>query len=459
MKKSILKYVLIAFTLIINLTAIFLVLFYNRSVIIPDVTEKNINQATTLLEDAGFKIKTSTVYSDKVSESCVISQDKDGGSKAKYGTEINIVVSKGIEQITLPDVNDCTVAEAEDTLKKLGFSVITNEDYSSTINKGNVISQSVPAGYQADKGSTITITVSKGANPIAVPNTIGTTPSNANNFGKITTQDGWVYFAGSKNSIYRMRNDKSEIQLICDSCAVSLNVIGEWLYFADGSSKGGIYKIKIDGSEKTKLSSVTSYRVYVENEWIYYTSEFWGGKLYKMKTDGSSVTQILNEDCSEFIVYGEYIYYVSESNYQVYKCGLDGQGKTIFCVGFGGTDLALVDEKLVISDKYTIQSVNVDGSDYASFGTTNVQYSMLNGYDGWVYYLVHNFRGANTIKSSFGRMKPDGSQQTKILDYDYLNHANSFLNVADGWIYFQNEHKNDELYRVNFEGTIVERVG
>ena len=56
-------------------------------------------------------------------------------------------------------------------------------------------------------------------------------------------------------------------------------------------------------------------------------------------------------------------------------------------------------------------------------------------------------------------MKPDGSQKTKIYEYKFLNHANSYLNVADDWIYFQNEHKGDSLYRVKIDGTKVERVG
>ena len=255
-----------------------------------------------------------------------------------------------------------------------------------------------------------------------------------------------------------MRKDKSEIQRICNSPAVSINVVGEWIYFVDGTV-GGIYKVRIDGTGKTKISNVTSYKVYVEDEWIYYTSEYWGGKLYKMKTDGNSITQILSENCNEFIVNGGYIYYVNSSDNLVYKCRTDGKDKTILCAGFGGMKLALVGKKLVIANNYKIQSVNLDGSGFTSFETTNVQYVLLNGYDGWLYYLEYDFGRSGTEKSSFGRMKPDGSQKTKIFEYKYLNHANSYLNVADDWIYFQNEHEGDTLYRVKIDGTKVERVG
>ena len=274
----------------------------------------------------------------------------------------------------------------------------------------------------------------------------------------ITTQGNWIYFCGSDHAIYRMRKDKSEIQRICNSPVVSINVIGEWIYFVDGVV-GGIYKVKIDGTGKTKIGSATSYKLYVENEWIYFTTSYSGGMLYKMKTNGSSITKITSDNCREFIVNGEYIYYVNKFDNMVYKCRKDGTGKTLLCAGFGGMNLALVGEKLVIANKYDIQSVNLDGSGFNSFGTTNVQYSLLNGCDGWVYYLENDFRNGNTEMSSFGRMKPDGSQKTKIYEYKFLNHANSYLNVADDWIYFQNEHKGDSLYRVKIDGTKVERVG
>lgn len=520
MKKFITKYGIITDVALIIATAIFLIIFFNRSVIVPEVTGKSISEATKILNDAGFKIKTSLEYSDTVLKDNIISQEQGGGIKVKIGTEIALVVSKGKEQITLPKLIDCSAAQAENTLKELGFSVITREGFSDTIDKGNVMAQSVAAGKEADKGSKIILTISKGPNLVTVPNlkgmtleqaeqtlkdlglylktelqftgsvkegyiisqdatanepirrysvicakisggvcnTKGTTPSNANNFGYVTTQGDWTYFSGSDDSIYRMREDKSEIQLICKVPAVCINVIGEWIYFVNGA-KGGIYKIKIDGTEKTKISNITSYKVYVEDEWIYYTSEYSGGVIYKMKTDGTSVTQITSERCNEFVVSNGFVYYINSSDYLVYRCTTNGKANTVLCAGFGGTDLALVGDRLAIADGYNVKSVNLDGSDYTSFGVSNVQYTLLNGYDGWLYYLEHDFRSVSATTSSFGKMKPDGSQKSTIFEYEHLNHANSYLNVTDNWIYFQNEHDGDTMYRVRIDGTKFERVG
>lgn len=522
MKKIKIKYILIASVSLILAVAIFLIFYFNRSVVVPLISGKNIATATEMLNKTGLKTKTLYEYSDTVLKDIVISQDIDADNKVKYGTFITVVVSNGIEQITLPSVINSSLEEASAVLKERGFSVVAEEQFSNTTTKGNVISQSVYAGLQADKGSTIKLIISKGRDLVKVPNIkgmslqkaeqtlksadlylktknkiefsdtikegcvisqdikeysqvdrhstvnvvisagaankVGTTSANANNFGKVTTQGDWVYFTGSDSAIYRMRNDKSEIQRIGDCYAVSLNVVGEWIYFVDGTV-GGIHKIRIDGTGKTKLSNVTSYKVYVDGDWIYYTDQYWGGRLYKMKSDGSSVTQITSKQCQDYIINGGYIYFTNSSNGMVYKCSVDGKGETILCAGFGGIHLTLAGDKLIITNNYDVLSVNLDGSDYYSFETNNIQYSFLNGYDGWVYYLEHDFRDTSNVVSSFGRMKFDGSQKTKIYEYKYLNHANTFINVANGWIYFQNEHENNTLYRINFDGTKIERVG
>ncbi len=520
MKKIPTRYLIIAGIAFAVALTVFLIVFFNRSVTVPDVLGQSLEMAAKTLDKAGFKVKTSLEYSDTISKDIVISQDIAGGSEKKHGSQITIVVSRGIEQITLPDLKDCPVTEAKATLEKLGFSVVVSEQFSKTVAKGNVIDQSVSAGQPVDKGLSIRLTVSRGRDLVTVPdvrgmtaqdarlalsdaglyletqstiqfsntvkegyiisqdveqntqvdrhatvravvsagvaNTAGTTHSNANNYGKVTTQGDWVYFVGDDRCIYKMRDDKSDKQRIGKFPAVCLNVVGEWIYYTDGTS-GGMFKVRIDGTDNTKLSSVTSYKLYVEGDWIYYTSEYSGGMLYKMKTDGSSVTQIFSENCKEFIVHEGYVYYISASDGMVYKCTTDGKDRAAVCDGFGGTRLCLADQKLVVVNRYDILSVNLDGSGYTSFGTTNVQYGYLNSKDGWIYYLESDFRNGNDM-SVIGRMKPDGSDKTDIFEYKYLNHANYYLNVANGWIYFKNEGENDSLYRVKIDGSNCERV-
>ena len=177
-----------------------------------------------------------------------------------------------------------------------------------------------------------------------------------------------------------------------------------------------------------------------------------------MKTDGSGVTLITKESCTDYIISGNNIYYTKGSDRLVYKCKADGSGETLVCAGFGGEDLCLVGDRLAVTTGYMIQTVKTDGSDFTSFGKVNVQCSYLNGCDGWIYYLEHDFTSAGK-ESYYCKVKPDGSKKTRLYQYEHLNHANGFINVVDGWIYFQNEHQNDELFRITTSGKNLSRVG
>ena len=420
---------------------------------VPSVKGLDMANAMTTLEKLGFKVFLEADHSSIVEKDKVITQNIGAGMLADKGSQIIITISEGPDFVTVPNVKGMTIEKAEQTLKEAGLSPVAEIKCSNSVKEGYIISQDIEANKVVERDTVVLITISAG-----VANKKGTTQSNANQFGKVTTQGNWIYFSGQDRCLYRMRKDKSDIQSICNIGAVSINVVGEWIYFTDGSF-GGIYKIRLDGTQKTLLSSTTSYKVYVEGDWIYYTGNYNGGKLYKMKTDGSSVTEIVKEDCRGYIVNGNWIYYIKAEDGFVYKCRTDGKSRTLVCAGFDGGDLTLAGNKLVAIKNDRVQSVNLDGSNFYSFEIKNAQYSFLNGYDGWVYYLGHDFSDSNNPVSAFYRMKPDGSQKTKILNIAFLNHANTYINVIDGWLYYQNEHDFNAMYRVKIDGTKVERVG
>ena len=491
-----------------------------EKITVQSVIGRNIADAEKLLCDIGFTVTKNEVYDNIVLKDRVISQDLTAGKKVDYGTGIKLVVSKGREQVTLPNLMGKTAVDAELELIGLGFSVEKGENFSNIVEKGKVMAQSVAAGKQADKGSDIVIIISKGQDLVKVPsvkgmalekaeqtlknaglrtiseikcsssvaegkiisqdiganknvprdsavtitvsagvaNVKGTTPSNAAQWGHVTTQGNWIYFCGSDNAIYRMRKDGSNTELICHAYPVSLNVVGEWIYYVDGTNAGGIYKVKIDGTGQTKISPKTSYQMYIEGDWIYHTDNWSTGKIWRMKTDGSEAIQITDDICIDFVVYGNYIYYMHSSDDLVYKCRTDGSGKTVLCPGFGGSFLTLVGNRLAVSSSYKILTVNLDGSGFTSFGTNNVQCSLLNGYNGWIYYVQHDFREGRD-DTAICKVKPDGSGKTVIYEYEYPHKSNAFINVADGWVYFEKLKDSEDLYRVRIDGTGCERVG
>jgi len=93
-----------------------------------------------------------------------------------------------VPQVTVPGVVGLTLEEARTTLTDAGFEVeVKNE--ASEQEPGTVIGQDPEPGVEADEGSTVTLTVSQGPEPVLVPNVVGKPAQEAN---QILTDAGFV---------------------------------------------------------------------------------------------------------------------------------------------------------------------------------------------------------------------------------------------------------------------------
>lgn len=137
------------------------------SVDVPDVKGASEDDAVAKLNEEGFKPNKTYSYSDTVKEGYVISQSPEGGSKGKAGDTITIEISKGGEAVTVPDVTNTYKSEeqAKIELSAVGLNVTSKTAYHDEIPEGIVIGQSIVAGKQVEKGTSITITVSQGPSP------------------------------------------------------------------------------------------------------------------------------------------------------------------------------------------------------------------------------------------------------------------------------------------------------
>lgn len=133
---------------------------------VPDVKNKKKDKAKELIEKN--KLTMSVVdkkWSDKIKKGNVISQNVEAGRKIEEGNTIGVVISKGVEQVKVPDVEDKTLEEAKKLLKKAKLKVDSTSVYSDSVAEGKVISQSIKAGKTVDKNKTVTLTVSLGEKP------------------------------------------------------------------------------------------------------------------------------------------------------------------------------------------------------------------------------------------------------------------------------------------------------
>ena len=97
----------------------------------------------------------------------IISQSPEAKATVEKGSEVTYVLSLGEENIEIPYVVGMGEDAAWNSLQGAGFSVHSTTEYSSSVEKGVVISQ-YPTG-SAVKGSSVSIVVSNGPEPSPEP--------------------------------------------------------------------------------------------------------------------------------------------------------------------------------------------------------------------------------------------------------------------------------------------------
>ena len=126
---------------------------------VPDVTGKPVAEAKSTLTAAGFKVKTTEAFNDTVKKGVVISQNPTANVFVNAGSQISIVVSKGVETVTVPDVTGKGEAEATSQLEALGLVVTVN--YQISPDEGFVLTQDPLPGAVLKRGDGVTIWVGK----------------------------------------------------------------------------------------------------------------------------------------------------------------------------------------------------------------------------------------------------------------------------------------------------------
>ena len=141
---------------------------------VPNVVNKSLAEATEQLTAARLTVGTTTeAFSETVDPGLVISVDPKPGTALKRGATVDMVVSKGREPISVVDFTGKRADQAVDVLSKAGLKVdATEQQFSATVPKGSVISQS-PAGGTLYRGDLVKLVVSKGPEMVKVPDVRG----------------------------------------------------------------------------------------------------------------------------------------------------------------------------------------------------------------------------------------------------------------------------------------------
>ncbi len=135
---------------------------------VPDVVGDEESSAINALTDKGLKYTREYEYSNNVKSGKVISTNPVAGSSVKEGDTITVVVSQGVETVKVPDVTGMSQKKAKETLSKAGLKLgDVNSNYSDSVEEGKVISQTVAADKYVESGTSVSVTISLGAEEIS----------------------------------------------------------------------------------------------------------------------------------------------------------------------------------------------------------------------------------------------------------------------------------------------------
>jgi serine/threonine-protein kinase len=136
-------------------------------VLVPNVVGKSEADAAAQLTAAHLKFFVFKVHSGQP-VGTVTAQKPTAGSKVFLGTKIQINVSEGVAQVTVPNVVGQPYASAQSALLALHLKVVKTT-LASDQPKDTVIDETPSAGSNVNPGSTVTLTVSKGPSQTTTP--------------------------------------------------------------------------------------------------------------------------------------------------------------------------------------------------------------------------------------------------------------------------------------------------
>lgn len=166
-------------------------------VAVPNLVGKTEDEASALLEEEKLGKQMIGEENSTQEKGRISSQDIPAGTKVEQYTTIKYHISKGQQEITIPELSDQTGVDAQQTLEDMGLTVTVQKEYSEAddsgwplVEPGYVMSVSPEAGTSMTSGDSVTLTVSRGldhGDTAQIPNVVGMTKNEA-----LTALGKWV---------------------------------------------------------------------------------------------------------------------------------------------------------------------------------------------------------------------------------------------------------------------------
>jgi eukaryotic-like serine/threonine-protein kinase len=142
-----------------------------------DVVGLPLDEATTILEDAGLAFTNVEEPTADAVEGAVVRTDPVAGTIVSAGRTITVFYNPVKAPVPIPEVTGATVEEATSILTGAGFTVSPDTVFvaDSAVEAGKVLSTNPPFGESAKQGTVVILTVSKAPDQVGVPEVTGQT--------------------------------------------------------------------------------------------------------------------------------------------------------------------------------------------------------------------------------------------------------------------------------------------
>lgn len=130
-----------------------------------DLAGKTNEEAQNALTELELVPEVEMKYDNSVEMGVVISVEPSSGTEVNKGDTVKLIVSRGKQKITVPNLYNKTEEEAKAELEAKGLrvgTVSTSERLSDTVEAGRVLSQNYASGSTVEHGTAVDIVLSKG---------------------------------------------------------------------------------------------------------------------------------------------------------------------------------------------------------------------------------------------------------------------------------------------------------
>lgn len=179
--------ILLAFIVVSSLALGFMKfrdLFTTSEIKVPNLVGMDVEQAEKELREMGLSLEVSKeIFNSEYDKGIIIDQKPEARTEVKKGYTVEVVVSKGKEMTTVPNLINKDITEIEGILRDANLIEKVTYESSDTVPANTIIGQNPEPFTEVEVGSVVDIVVSKGPEVVLVkmPNIVGLTEEQAKN--------------------------------------------------------------------------------------------------------------------------------------------------------------------------------------------------------------------------------------------------------------------------------------